>query len=425
MVNDRSTTRREQLASLSRTHEGERDLYQVMGYPATIAPETFVEMYQRGDIAARIAEAYPDACWATAPEMTSEKHPQLIDEFRELNDRLGVIDRLHHFDLMTQLGRWGILVIGVADGKPLHEPLVYADKPAVVYLQAHPEASAKVLQWNTDPSSPRYGLPLSYQIAVGSTDRQINTSEDASRLVNVHYTRVIHAAENPLNNPAVGVPRLQQVYNRLADVRKVAGSSAEIYWQNVAQILAFIADGESEFSPEAQEDMRKQLVDMQHGLRRSLRLRGMTIQQLAAGLQGSTPDTHIGVQIDLIAGTTGIPKRILMGNEAGELASTQDQTSFMAHVQERREGFCRNCILFPFVSKMQRLGAMSNFVDFDFTWQEMDFQSPEQKAASADTRAAALQKYLMTPGADRLITREEFRVMLGLPAEIEQFQEDI
>lgn len=425
MVNDRYVTRREHMASISRTHGGERDLYEVMGYPDFIAPETYIEMYQRGDIAARIADAYPDACWATAPEMTSQDHPQLIELFRALNERLDVFDRLHHFDLMTQLGRWAILVVGVADGRPLHEPLIYGDRPEVVYLQAHPEAAAKVLSWESDPSSPRYGMPVAYQVAVGSMDRQINTSTDSTRLVTVHHTRVIHAAENTLNNPAVGVPRLQQVYNRLADIRKVAGASAEIYWQNVAQILAFIADADSEFSPDDQEDMRRQLVEMQHGLRRALRLRGMTIQQLAAGLQGSTPDTHISVQLDLIAGATGIPQRILTGNEAGELASTQDQTSFMAHVQERRQGFCRHKILFPFVAMMQRLGAIDESNDYDFIWQEMDFQSPQQKAQAADIRAAAVQKYLMTPGSDRIITREEFRVMLGLPAEIEAFQEDI
>ena len=61
-------TLRSLIARLSGQHfGGERDLYEQCGYPVDIAPQDYVAQYLRGDLAARIVDAYPDATWREAP----------------------------------------------------------------------------------------------------------------------------------------------------------------------------------------------------------------------------------------------------------------------------------------------------------------------------------------------------------------------
>src|SRR5690606_37620572 len=61
-------TLRSMLARLTGQHfGGERDLYEQCGYPRDIQAQEYVEQYLRGDLAARIVDAYPDATWREAP----------------------------------------------------------------------------------------------------------------------------------------------------------------------------------------------------------------------------------------------------------------------------------------------------------------------------------------------------------------------
>src|SRR5690606_31122141 len=150
----------------------------------------------------------------------------------------------------------------------------------------------------------------------------------ANRSVDVHWTRVIHIAERALDDEAIGLPRLERIYNRVMDCEKLLGGSAEIYWQNAAQLRASKADPEVEWDPDEQKAMEEQFEELYHGLRRDLRLRGVEPHQLAAAV--ADPKGHLDAQLDFISGATGIPKRILIGSERGELASEQDENNWTA-----------------------------------------------------------------------------------------------
>lgn len=376
---------------------GERDLYETCGWKATLTEQDFLSAYLRQDIAGRIVDILPDACWRDQPVIDDPVGAAL----EKLDKRLNVWSALHRLDRLASIGRYGALFIGVGDGRLPSQPM---GRGPLTFLQPHYAGGADIVRWETDPRSPRYGKPAEYAL---SNDVD-NTGVKGT--VRVHWSRVVHVAENPLNNTALGTPRLERVWNRLTDLNKLLGSSAEIYWQNAAQLMAFIADKDAEWGEGERDDMREQIEAMQHGLQRSLRLRGVEVERLTASVADAAG--HIGSQLDMIAGASGIPKRILIGSERGELASSQDAAAFSAAVIERREQFLIPNVVRPFVRKLQRTDALPDG-EAEIDWPDSSALAPLQSAELAEKRANALKAYAMTPGAELIVSHAEFREWLG------------
>lgn len=394
-------TKRARLANASAQHfGGDRDLYETFGYPKTLTVEDYRGMYERGDIAGRLIDAYPDATWRESPTIEGVNTEELVG-------RLKLWSVLQRLDRLTQLGHYGVLLLGLDGGEPLHEPATQSNYK-LLYLQPHGEQTAQISSWNADPKSARFGLPETYLITTGPD--WVGTG-GGNRQLKVHWTRVIHIAEDALEHIALGLPRLQRIYNRLMDLQKLAGGSAEMYWQNVAMLLAFIADKDATFTEPDKAEMASQLEEMQHGLRRMLRLRGMDVHNVAPGLQGADPSGHFAMQLDLISGASGIPKRILVGNEAGELASTQDETAWQGRVAERREQFATPTVLEPLLRRGLSQGWLSGTLGA-IEWPESDTLGERGRAEVADMVSRACAQFTNIMG-DPPVTEDEFRATLG------------
>jgi hypothetical protein len=226
-----------------------------------------------------------------------------------------------------------------------------------------------------------------------------------------------------MENEAIGTPRIERIYNRLMDLDKLLGGSAEMYWQNVAMMIAFMADADAEWSPEEKQEMEEQLEELQHRLRRFLRMRGVEATNIAPGLQGADPGTHIDKQLEIIAGSQGMPKRILVGTERGELSSAQDENNWSSRIAERREQHAGPAIVEPFIQAGLRLGFLSGELE-NIEWPQGDTLGEEARASIANQKADALQKYLSAPGADLIIPPEDFRAWLGEEEELRIEPED-
>lgn len=413
-------TLRSLFARLSGQHfGGERDLYEQCGYPVDITPQDYVAQYLRGDLAARIVDAYPDATWREAPivkttgttEGDEDPFQAAIDE---LNDRFGLWSVLHRLDLLTQLGHYGVLLIGLDGGAPLDQP-VDRDKFGLLYLAPFGEAQAEILRWESNTSSPRFGKPELYRLTAGPDWKGISGMQ---RNLTVHWSRVIHVAERALDDESIGLPRLERIWNRVMDCEKLLGASAEIFWQNAAPTRAWMADADTEFSPDDQADMEAMFEELYHGLRRDVRLRGVTPQSLVQAV--ADPSGHLDKQLDFISGATGIPKRILIGSERGELASEQDENNWAARVTERRNNHATPHIIRPTIDRLIRYGVLPEPVGgYDVEWPESDSLGEEKRAMIAKTKAEAVAAYVSIPGAEQVVPPQEFRRWLGEAEESE------
>jgi len=391
---------------------GERDLYEVLGYPRYLRPLDYVAMYERDDIAARIVEAYPDATWSAKPSIIEDSEGETTQFEREIDDlveKKKLFHYMHRADKLANLGRYSILILGVNDGSELRQPLRDASK--IHWMMPVTEALADISVWNQDPLSPDFGKPEMYRVTFGEQD---STKPNVIR--EVHKSRVIHIAEKCQQDDVYGEPRLRRVYNKITDLQKVSGGAAEMFWLGARQGLIFEADEDAQIGDvDALED---QAAEFQHQLRRLLTTQGGKWKTLES--QNPQPREIYDILLDMIAGASGIPKRILVGAEAGQLASSQDETAWLARVRERRTAFVEPSIIRATIDRLIELGVISAPRDGTYLveWDHEAGMSQTEIADIASKKTASLVAYSNAPYAEQIMPPTEFRKeILGLEEE--------
>ena len=371
-----------------------RNLYEQFCYPHRIRFEDYWNQYNRGDIARRICDAYPNASWSTPPTVTDDVDVDTDTEFQTqfelMANATNLFAYLRRTDILANIGQYAVLLVGVRDGKDLREPMgTMSGWEDILYLAPFDEQNAKIQDYDTDPTSERYGLPLTYKVQSGGyTDSEGSVMETKSFLV--HHSRVIHVCENNLDNEIFGIPRLQPIWNRIVDLEKVMGGSAELFWLNGRGGLQINATEETQ--PADVDSLKTQMDEYTGNVRRVLATKATDVNVIEHSVP--SPKDQVAVLLDIIAGAVGIPQRILIGSERGELASSQDSDEWIQRVSERQRNFCEPRILTPFVDLCQRQGLLPETEEFEVEWQDLARMSEAERAEIAQKRMAAINSYL-------------------------------
>jgi hypothetical protein len=235
-------------------------------------------------------------------------------------------------------------------------------------------------------------------------------------------------AENSVDGGTIGTPRLERVYNRLDDLEKLLGGSAEMFWQAGRGNLVFaLREGAQPPEGEEKEELQRQMDEFTHGLRQALRVRGIDVERLQAAL--ASPKEAIEAQLTILATGVGAPQRILYGSERGELASTQDQAAWETTITSRRQNVAEPLFVRQTVDRLIALGILPQPQGgtYDVIWPASSYTDPVRQAEVAERTARAAAVYVES-GAEVLIPQAEFRERyLGLPAiaEGEGLEEDL
>jgi hypothetical protein len=391
---------------------GARDLYTVLGYSSNLTSEQMYNMYRRGDIAKPVVNAYPDACFRADPEVYDDENTEKETVFEkavtELNKRTKLWHYCHRADRLAGVGRYSLLILGVNDGQPTESPLGRANDLA--WLKTVTEKHAQIATWDNVPTSPNFGKPLIYNVTIGAE------GSAGTQQRRFHYSRVIHIAEDCDEDDVYGTPRIESVFNRLFDLQKVAGGSAEMFWLSARMGLQFVAAENANMTEAGVEQIREQFEEYSHQLRRLLTAKNGKWEAMES--QVADPTGNFNVLIDLIAAATRIPRRILMGNEAGELGSSQDETNFIARVDERRRQFVVPFIVRAVIDRLIGCGALPNpkAGGYDVAFPAPPV-SPEKQAQAASSMSSAIGTYAANTNAQMIVPVAEFRELIGLPAE--------
>ena len=394
---------RAQLASrLGQSFGTDRDLYVSLGYTKKPVFSDYYSRYSRQDIAKRIIEAYPSACWRLKPTITEvdEKETAFEKEWEVLVKEKKIYQYLVRADKISGIGRYGVILLGFNDGKELDEPCELAYD--LSYIRPYHELNVSPLSWVTDVHNPRYGLPESYTI-------QMTTAGGGTTFnKGVHWTRVIHLAEGLEEGEVYGTPRLKPVLNRLQDLELISGGSSEMFWRGAFPGMAFKADEGAKFTQQTMSDLETEIEEYMHDLKRYLRLTNVDAKSLEQ--QIADPKGHVDMLVSLIAGATGIPQRMLVGSERGELASTQDETSFNDRVAERRDDYVEPFILRPFIDRLIDIGVLTEPESgtYSVQWPSIHVPSEKERAVTAKTKTEALVTFANSPTASTIVPEELF-----------------
>lgn len=369
---------------------GARDLYTVFGYKRKLMHVDFLLKYLRQDIASRCINAPVDATWTDAPILKADGAKGVAwakawDDFAATNM---IYPSIRKADIFCGLGMFSVMVLGFDDGRSLSQPVNASTegKRKLLYMQPYLEGSVSISKFDENQLSPRFGQPEMYEITPGDLLTTQYTSTSARyQLRNkfqVHWTRVLHIADNTLENNVFGHSRLEPIYNTLDDLLKVSGGSAETYWLTANRGLSIDIDKDMELDPQDAKDLSEEIDEYQHQLRRVIRTRGTKITSL--GSDTPSPKDPFGVLMSLLSSQTGIPQRVLMGAEAGQLASQQDRANWAARIAERTGNFAEPFILRPFVAKVMAAGCIPTLEgNFTVTWPEPFKMNPLERAQTS------------------------------------------
>lgn len=374
------------------TYGGDRDIYNALGYPKEITFENYYSRYIRQDIAKAIIDRPVTASWKgtiSVIENVSKRLTPFEKGWSDLYRTFNLKSLFIRADKLTGLGRYSIILLGLSDApsiESLKTPVSKRGNLTLKYVKAFSELSVKISDYDEVSTSERYGLPLYYEVNVITKNKETT--------VKVHYSRVVHLVEDPLENETMGTPRLQAVYNRLIDIEKLVGGDAEMFWRGARPGYTGTVDKDYQFGDTAFTALQSQIDEYENNLRRILVNEGVTYKALEQ--QIADPSPHVDVQITLISAKTGIPKRILSGSERGELSSAQDKMEWISYVSTRREEQNEPMILRPFINKCVEIGIVPPPAEegvYTVVWDKLFAMSDKERVDMGLVRAQALKEF--------------------------------
>lgn len=399
-------------------YDGNRNITEALGYPRTILYDDILASYVRQDIAKAIIDRPIKATWRGDFKLNDRKLKEdtpLEKKWKEIYKKLNMKEKFMRLDKLACLGNYAVLFMGFNDVKnveELNQPVSKGTGRELLYLKPFGQKVINISEYESDTSSPRYGLPKIYDIDIGDAASKI------SRTAKVHYSRLIHLTTDLLDSEFSGAPVLEVVFNRLKDLEKLVGGSAEMFWRGARPGYASKIDPDYMLTKDTEEGLTRQLDEFENNLRRILLLEGVSIESLEP--QVVDPAHHVDIQIQMISAVTGIPKRILTGSERGDLASTQDKDNWLDLIQMRREEYAEPKIVRPLINICIEYGVLppSSSGMYKIKWQDLYAPSTKDQADIGQIRALALKHYTYNPQAEDFIPFEAFLTFfLGLEEE--------
>lgn len=408
-------------AFFEQAQDRRRSIDDECGYPkrGTITAEDYRFFYDRFGIATRVVQVLSDESWLTQPEVFEDEDPETETEFelawKTLDKQLHgtswyqdaegspVWEHLHRADVLSGIGSYGVLLLGLDDGKELRDPVEGIDESGrkvgnstgrqLLYLRAFDESLVEIPAYEVDRANPRFGQPTKYNITFNDPrEQQSGRAGVDTTTTEVHWSRVIHLADNLGSSEIFGAPRQRPVYNHLMDLRKLYGGSAEMYWKGAFPGLFF--GTHPEFPEVKVTSASKDAIEQyQNTLQRYLAIPGVTAESLAPQVVDPTP--QINVHLEAICVQLKIPKRILLGSERGELASSQDKGTWNDRLQARQLGYLTPRVIVPFADRLITIGVLPEPKGYSVVWPDLDSLTEQEQATVAVQRTEALAKYVL------------------------------
>jgi hypothetical protein len=394
---------------------GSRDIQEALGYPEIIQFEDYATRYARQDIARAVINRPVQHTWkgnVKLMEPGSTEETKLEKEWKKLDRELLLKSKFIRVDKLSSVGRYGALLLGFDDVKDqdgFKNP-VREGKRKLLYVKPLSEGSAKINTYVKKTKDKRYGMVETYTVEYHNPE-----ALDETMSMTVHHSRVIHITQELLESEIEGVPVLQSIWHRLMDLEKLVGGSAEMFWRGARPGYQAKVKPDYTLTTDVEAELQDQMDEFENNLRRILVNEGIDMEALAP--QVSDPKSHVDVQVEMISAVTGIPKRILLGSERGELSSGQDIVGWYNVIQTRRLDHAETNIIRPFVDKMIEYQILPSPKggEYRVEWEDLFAASDKDQAEVGRTRAMALREYSQNPTAEMIVPPEAFmRLMLGL-----------
>jgi len=420
---------------LNKLFDPRRDIDEECGYPKVITEEQFRAMYDR-EMGRRVVNVYPEETWKRFPTINEDPDPEKNTPFEVSLDTLDSKHHLLHYmqraDELSGVGHYGVILWGLNDGKHLNEPVegweqweettgtpragkVTGPKRKVIYIRVLDESLVRIATYDDEVTSPRYGKPKTYTITLSDPRNQesgaVATPANMTDST-VHWTRISHIADNRKTSEVMGTPRMEPVWNRLCDLRKVLGGNGEMYWRGGFPGVSLETQPGLENATLDEEATRTMMFNYMNGLQRYIALTGMSAKSLAP--QIADPTSSFDAQIKAICITIAVPYRVFMGIEEGVIAGDQATKAWNGRLSNRQGRYVTPMIIDPVLQRLVDYGVLvppKVPQGWEVAWPDITAPGEKETAEVAALKTEAFAKYV-GGGVDALIPPLEFLTLI-------------
>ena len=369
------------------------------GFPEKVTYDDLVNLYERGGLAHGAVSKLVSRCWATNPEIfegDEDEEASRDTAFDRAAKRVftrRIWSRFREADARRLVGRWAGLVLHIADsgvwGEPVTRPRSKLEKVTPTWAGAlEPVVSdqGEITAWEYKDSD--------------------------SKVTKIHPDRIFIFGDR---TPGA-IAWLQPAYNNFVSIEKIEGGSGETFLKNAARHLSIDFDKEVNLGSiaatygvkldELQEAYNAAARAINQGIDSMLITQGARVSPIVA----SSPDPlpHYQINLSSACAALGIPERILIGNQSGERASTEDIKEFNATCQSRRINQLSEDIE-DFVSHLMQIKVLDAMPTFSVWWDDLNESQPGEKVE----RAGLLMAMNAQSPGEPIFTRDEIRIAAG------------
>jgi hypothetical protein len=418
-----------------------RDIDHECGYPKTaeLTIAHYRQLYDREGIANRVVGILPDESWVVNPSLFEDEDPTTLTPFEiefaslakslrgdswyesEEGEGHPIWEYCHRIDRLSGIGHFGVLLVGINDGKTLDQPAEL--KPGkksreIIYLRAFDESLIEVPNRVTDPTNRRFGMPEYYDLSfetVNYAGVNPNPESSTTEKKRVHWSRVIHVADAVESSEIWAVPRIRPNYNRIYDLRKLLGGSGEMYWRGALPPIFF--ETHPEYGPEVEmgEASKDSIEQMMNTLQRWGFMPGVHANQLSPTVVD--PQKQIETQIDAICIQLGVPKRVFVGSERGELASSQDSRAWNNRLRARQYRYLVPRLIVPLIDRLIQMRVLSMPKRYTIKFPDLNNLTETEQADVALKRTQALVAYVAGDGRQVIAEQDYMTEFLNMSDE--------
>lgn len=353
------------------------------GYPEQVTTQMLLSLYQRGGVAFGAVSKVLRKCWQSDPwvidggeENDNKRESKYSKEASKVAKDARLWAAVKEADKRRLVAKYSGLLLHFADNKTWADPVDSTSKMLVKVTPAWSTA-IKATDWDNNPQSANYGEPSKWQYTEAG---------GAKRTVDVHPDRVFILGSYADD----AIAFLEPAFNNFISLEKVEGGSGESFLKNASRQLAINFDKEIDLANIAAmygvslEELRTRFQevarDINAGNDTLLVTQGAQTQSLVAQVPDPTPTYSVNLQS--ISAALDIPAKILVGNQTGERASSEDAEDFADMCQSRRADL--SVEIADLFRHLGRCGVLPLPAEISVMWDDLRDAKPSDKAALAD-----------------------------------------
>lgn len=371
------------------------------GYKENLCFGDFYRLFERGGIAHGAVMTLNEHCWSNDPELVEGDEEDRAEaptawekQFKKLAKRLKLWEKFRDADMRRLVGRYSGIILQFKDSKDWDKPVGKASEAQLINIIPAWEGQLTVASWYDNPKEVNFGQPKEFLYRENAVDNN-NTTAEPGRMVTLHPDRVVILGD--IRN---GIPFLLAGYNDCVNMEKVLGGSGESFLKNASRQLAINFEKDVQLDEiarahgvpvgELQEIFNEVTVGMSKGIDQTIITQGATVNPLVANVPDPLPAFDVSLQS--FCASIRIPSKIIVGNQTGERASTEDQKTFNKRCQGRRLNTLSSDIE-TFVAHLMRLGVLLT-VETSVCWDDLTEASQGEMLANVVLMADVNQKML-------------------------------